>query len=71
MRKLWSGKSVSFLSLFEGAQSKSDLIATFLAVLELSKTKRITIDGDMTNPSVKMVNNADTTDITDEVDDFE
>lgn len=56
MRKLWSGKKVKFLNLFDGAQSKSDIVATFLAVLELTKTKRITIDGDMQNPSVQIVN---------------
>ena len=55
MRKLWSGKKVKFLSLFEGAQSKSDLVATFLAVLELAKTKKISIDGDMQNPVVQMI----------------
>ncbi len=58
MRKLWSGKKVSFLNLFEGAQSKSELVATFLAVLELAKSKRITIEGDMHNPKVQMVNDA-------------
>ena len=56
VRKLWSGKKVKFLNLFDGAQSKSDIVATFLAVLELTKTKRITIDGDMQNPSVQIVN---------------
>lgn len=56
MRKLWSGKRIRFLKLFDGAQSKSDLVATFLAVLELAKTKRITIEGDMLNPTVQMVN---------------
>ena len=60
MRKLWSGKKVSFLNLFEGAQSKSDIVATFLAVLELEKTKKISIDGDMKNPSVQMINEVDT-----------
>ena len=40
MRKLWSGKKVKFLSLFEGAQSKSDLVATFLQFLSLQKQKR-------------------------------
>lgn len=56
MRKLWSGKKVRFLTLFEGAQSKSDLVATFLAVLELAKTKKISIDGSMENPNVQIVN---------------
>ena len=63
MRKLWSGKKVKFLSLFEGAQSKSDLVATFLAVLELAKTKKISIDGDMQNPVVQMIK--DTSEVND------
>ena len=56
MRKLWSGKRVKFLSLFQDAQTKSDMVATFLAVLELAKTKKITIEGEMSNPSVQIVN---------------
>ncbi|MGN0527626.1 MAG: segregation and condensation protein A [Eubacterium sp.] len=60
MRKLWSGKKVRFLTLFEGAQSKSDLVATFLAVLELAKTKKISIDGSMENPDVQIVNEVET-----------
>ncbi|MGN0531917.1 MAG: segregation and condensation protein A [Eubacterium sp.] len=63
MRKLWSGKKVSFLSLFEGAQSKSDIVATFLAVLELAKTKKITIEGTMENPDVQMVNDVSEVDV--------
>ena len=55
MRRLWGGKKVNFLSLFEGSKSKSDIVATFLAVLELAKTKRITIDGDFKNPQVQIV----------------
>lgn len=35
-----------FLSLFECAQSRSEVVATFLAVLELSKTRGITITGE-------------------------
>ncbi|MCC8073554.1 MAG: segregation/condensation protein A [Clostridiales bacterium] len=56
MRKLWSGKKVKFLSLFGDAQTKSDMVATFLAVLELAKNKKISLDGDMKNPSVQIVN---------------
>lgn len=63
MRKLWSGKKVSFLSLFEGAQSKSDIVATFLAVLELAKTKKITIEGSMENPDVQIVNDVSEVDV--------
>lgn len=56
MRKLWKGKNVKFLALFQDAKTKSDMVATFLAVLELAKTKKITIEGDMTNPSVQITN---------------
>lgn len=56
MKKLCTGKKVKFLSLFQDAQTRSDMVATFLAVLELAKTKKITIDGEMTNPSVQIVN---------------
>lgn len=54
LKKLSSGKKVRFLSLFQDAQTKSDMVATFLAVLELAKTKKITIEGEMENPSVTM-----------------
>ena len=56
MRKLWNGKKVKFLKLFEGAETKSDLVATFLAVLELAKTKKISIEGAMNNPDVQIIN---------------
>lgn len=56
MKKLWSGKKVKFLTLFEDAKTKSDMVATFLAVLELAKTKKISIDGEMSNPSVQIIN---------------
>lgn len=56
MKKLWSGKRVKFLKLFEDAKSKSDMVATFLAVLELAKTKKIMIDGSMENADVQIVN---------------
>lgn len=55
MRKLHSGKKVKFLKLFEDASSKSDLVATFLAVLELAKTKKISIEGSVDNPDVQIV----------------
>ncbi len=60
MRKLWSGKKVKFLKLFEGAETKSDLVATFLAVLELAKTKKISIEGTMNNPEVQIINEVET-----------
>ncbi|MGN0533593.1 MAG: segregation and condensation protein A [Eubacterium sp.] len=56
MKKLLGGKRVKFMTLFQDAQTKSDMVATFLAVLELAKNKKISIDGDMKNPSVQIVN---------------
>ncbi len=56
MRKLWSGKKVKFLKLFEDAQSRSDMVATFLAVLELTKTKKIKLEGSMDDVEVQMIN---------------
>ena len=35
-----------FKRLFEDAKSRSEIVATFLAVLELSKTRRIRLEGD-------------------------
>lgn len=55
MRKLWGGKKVKFINLFSDAKTKSDIVATFLAVLELTKTKKISVVGDMKNPSVEMI----------------
>lgn len=37
---------LKFLQLFEGAQSRSEIVATFLAVLELSKTRRLMMEGE-------------------------
>ncbi len=54
MRKLWHGKTVKYGELFEASKEKSELVATFLAVLELVKGKRVRIDGDGENATVKM-----------------
>lgn len=44
LRKVYSGRSVPFMEFFNSAKSKSELVATFLAMLELVKTKRIDIN---------------------------
>ena len=54
MRKLWRGNTVKYSELFEASKEKSELVATFLAVLELVKGKRVRIDGDGENATVKM-----------------
>ncbi len=55
MRKLWKERTVKYSSLFEAAEGKSELVATFLAVLELVKGKRVRIEGDGDNADVRMI----------------
>lgn len=55
MRRLWHGKRVKYKELFEASNGKSELVATFLAVLELVKGKRVRIDGDGENANVYML----------------
>ena len=46
LRRLRRGQAVTYTSLYENAQTKSELVATFLAVLELIKGKRIAVEGE-------------------------
>ena len=46
IRKLRDGKSRPYSEMFDDAQDKSELVATFLAILELIKGKRLRIEGD-------------------------
>ncbi len=55
MRNLWHKKHVPYSELFDACSGKSDLVATFLAVLELVKGKRVVIDGDGDNALVRMI----------------
>ncbi len=43
--KFKNKKSQSFAKFFEGAESRSEMVATFLALLAMAKAKRIQIDG--------------------------
>lgn len=55
MRRLWKGHTLRYEQLFEESREKSELVATFLAVLELVKGKRVRIDGDGESATVKIV----------------
>ena len=55
MRNLWRKDNVRYSDLFEACSGKSDLVATFLAVLELVKGKRVIIDGDGDSATVRML----------------
>ncbi len=55
MRNLWHKSNVQYSALFEACSGKSDLVATFLAVLELVKGKRVVIDGEGDSALVRLV----------------
>ncbi len=46
-------------NLFKGNKSRSEVVATFLAVLDLCKTKSVTLEDDVTgeNPNVRILEN--------------
>lgn len=46
IRQLRDGKSRSYRSMFDSVTDKSELVATFLAILELIKGKRVWVEGD-------------------------
>lgn len=57
LRKLIKNNKGTFKSFFASSQSKSEMVATFLAMLELVKAKRISVTGDIENPEVKLIRN--------------
>ncbi len=55
MRRLRHGKKLEYHEIFEACEGKSELVATFLATLELVKGKRIRIEGSGENAVVRMI----------------
>ena len=55
MRRLWHGRTVTYGELFTASNGRSELVATFLAVLELVKGKRVRIEGDGDDATVRMI----------------
>ena len=55
MRNLWKGGSKKLSSLYKTARSRSEMVATFLAVLELCKANRVRVDGDAENAEIKLI----------------
>ena len=55
MRKLFRGGPKKLSALYDTAKSRSELVATFLAVLELCKANRVTVDGECENAEIKLV----------------
>lgn len=56
LRALWKTNSVKYESLFASSTERSDLVATFLAILELVKGKRIRVEGEKRNATVILMN---------------
>lgn len=55
IRNLWTGGSKKLGSLYKTAHSRSELVATFLAVLELCKANRISVDGDSDDAQITLI----------------
>lgn len=55
MRKLWGGMSRRYRTIFEDSTDKSELVATFLAVLELIKGKRVRIEGEGDEQELRLI----------------
>lgn len=55
MRNLWKGGSKKLSSLYKTARSRSEMVATFLAVLELCKANRVRVEGDADNAEIKLI----------------
>ena len=56
LRSLWKKRHVSLKELFRGKNDPSERVATFLAVLELVKDKRLRVDGDGEDCEIKLTN---------------
>ncbi|MBR5246629.1 MAG: segregation/condensation protein A [Clostridia bacterium] len=59
------GKKTKWKTLFDDAESRSDIVATFLAVLELTKSKKVIVTGDGDETQVELIN-SDFTDVSEE-----
>ncbi|MBR7133248.1 MAG: segregation/condensation protein A [Clostridia bacterium] len=55
IRNLWGGGKQKLSNLYKTADSRSELVATFLAVLELCKANRVKIDGEAENAEITLV----------------
>ncbi|HOD03378.1 MAG TPA: hypothetical protein PKN28_08635, partial [Clostridiales bacterium] len=51
------GKRKRLISILEDSKSRSDLIATFLAILELAKSKTIYVSGSGEEASILLLEN--------------
>ena len=55
IRNLFGGGKTKLSDLYKTAGSRSELVATFLAVLELCKANRVKVAGDCDNAEISLV----------------
>ncbi len=55
MRNLWGKGKKRLSNLYSEARDRSELVATFLAVLELAKANRVKITGDSENTEIELI----------------
>lgn len=55
IRNLWRGGKSRLSDLYKTAESRSELVATFLAVLELCKANRIKVDGEGEKQEITLI----------------
>lgn len=55
MRNLWCGKRQKINSLYMSSRNRSELVATFLAVLELVKANRVEVSGEAEDMEVVLI----------------
>lgn len=56
LKRFLKSAKLKFMRLFDDAASRSEIVATFLAVLELSKTRRIRLDGEGEDMELTLTN---------------
>ncbi|MBQ9769906.1 MAG: serine protease, partial [Clostridia bacterium] len=55
MRNLWGRGKKRLLNLYKSAKDRSELVATFLAVLELTKANRVVVSGDNDEMEIELI----------------
>ena len=55
IRNLWKGGKSKLSELYKTANCRSELVATFLAVLELCKANRVKVSGDGDNQEITLI----------------
>ena len=55
IRTLWKGNRKKLVELYGNAESRSEMVATFLAVLELCKANRVVVTGDGEEQEISLI----------------